>query len=366
MILRRSIAVFAVVAVSLSNGTAADPGDESFFRETVYPLIESKCLGCHGEEKDREGELDLRTRDGFLAGGESGKPAVIPGKPDESPAFRAILRQDKMKMPPKDRNALSADEIDVFRQWIVAGAPWGQPKTSPKWSYKPEDIWAFAPVQLRKPPADDLDASRVKTPIDAFLQQKLNAQKLKQAPPADKLALIRRATLDLTGLPPTPDEIDAFLRDKSPQAFDTVTERLLASARYGEHWARHWLDVVRYADSDGFSNDYERPNAWRYRDYVIRSFNADKPYDRFITEQIAGDETFCDCNGDPNEAEKLIAVGMLRMGPWEQTSMSVAAETRQLFLDDVTANVGAAYLGLTTGCARCHDHKLDPIPTKDY
>ncbi len=196
--------------------------------------------------------------------------------------------------------------------------------------------------------------------MDSFILDKLRAKALEPAPPADRRTLIRRATFDLTGLPPTPEEVDAFVRDRSPDAFRKVVERLLASPRYGERWGRHWLDVVRYADSDGYSNDYERPNAWRYRDYVIRSFNQDKPYDRFLLEQIAGDEL------DAGNPESLVATGFLRMGPWEHTSMSVAAVTRQLFLDDVTHNTATVFLGLTLGCARCHDHKFDPIPTRDY
>jgi len=177
---------------------------------------------------------------------------------------------------------------------------------------------------------------------------------------ADRRTLIRRVTLDLTGLPPTAAEVEGFLRDKGADAWERLVDRLLASPRYGERWARHWLDVVRYADSSGYSNDFERPNAWRYRDYVIRSFNQDKPYDRFIREQIAGDEMY------PNDADGRIATGFLRMGPWEHTAMSVEAVTRQMFLDDVTHSTAATFLGLTFGCARCHDHKFDPIPTKDY
>ena len=201
--------------------------------------------------------------------------------------------------------------------------------------------------------------------MDAFIGAKLREKGLQIAPPADRLTLIRRATYDLIGLPPTPAEIDAFLKSRSPDAFDKVVERLLASPHYGEQWGRHWLDVVRYADTDGFSNDYERPNAWRYRDYVIRSLNSDKPYNQFILEQIAGDE-LADTEPGRRNTELLLATGLLRMGPWEQTAMSVAAVTRQLFLDDVTHNVSATFLGLTVGCARCHDHKFDPIPTRDY
>ncbi|MGH9840791.1 MAG: DUF1549 and DUF1553 domain-containing protein [Blastocatellia bacterium] len=204
------------------------------------------------------------------------------------------------------------------------------------------------------------------SPIDAFLQQQLNERKLTPAPAADRVTLLRRATFDLHGLPPTPEEVAAFASDKAPlpQAFARVVERLLASPRYGERYGRRWLDVVRYADTGGGSNDYERPNAWRYRDYVIRAFNHDKPYDRFLIEQIAGDEL--DANNTENRAENLIATGFLRMGPWEHTSMSVEAVTRQEWLDDVTHNTATAFMGLTMGCAKCHDHRFDPISAKDY
>ena len=197
-------------------------------------------------------------------------------------------------------------------------------------------------------------------PVDAFLQQKRDLYGLKPGLPASKRLLIRRATFDLTGLPPSPEELDNFLADEDPDAFEKLIDRLLASPHYGEQWGRHWLDVVRYSDTGGFSNDFTRPNAWRYRDYVIRSFNSDKPYNQFVTEQIAGDEI------DPDDPEMFIATGFLRMGPWEHTGMSVAAETRQFFLDDVTNIVGEAFLATPLNCAKCHDHKYDPIPTGDY
>ena len=303
----------------------------------------------------------MRTREGLLRGGESGKPGIVPREPEHSPMFLAVLRQGKLKMPPKEKNQLTSAETEILRQWIASGAVWAESKTpKPKWELKPEDIWAFQPLSNPTIPATVRSNYAIKTPIDAFVAGKLAEKSLDAAPAADRVTLIRRATYDLLGLPPTPQDIEAFAKDRSPDAFDRLIERLLASPRYGEQWGRHWLDVVRYADTDGYSNDYERPNAWRYRDYVIRSFNADKPYNQFILEQIAGDEL------DPSKPENLIAVGMLRSGPWEHTAMSVAAVTRQLFLDDVTHNVGATYLGLTVGCARCHDHKFDPIPTKDY
>ena len=352
---------------------AASAEAADFFPQIVRPLLEAKCFGCHGEEKDREAEFDMRTREGLLKGGESGKPALVPGEPEKSPMFRAVLRTEKLKMPPKERNKLSDVEVETLRQWIAAGAQWVEsPKSAgeskPKWEYKPEDIWAFQPLAKPAVPQIGNALSKIQNPIDSFVQAKLNEKNLKPAPPADRATLIRRATYDLTGLPPTPDEIDAFVKDKSPDAFNKVVERLLGSLHYGEKQSRHWLDVVRYADSDGFSNDYERPNVWRYRDYVIRSFNSDKPYDQFIVEQVAGDElaeSEYSALRTPH-SELLVAVGMLRTGPWEQTAMSVAAVTRQQFLDDVTHSVGTAFLGLTVGCARCHDHKFDPIPTKDY
>ena len=204
-------------------------------------------------------------------------------------------------------------------------------------------------------PKPAIDAARIQNPIDAFIQARLaKAGVTRLADAADDRTFIRRATFDLLGLPPTPAEVEKFLADKSPDARQRLIDRLLADPRYGEQQARHWLDVVRYADTSGFSNDVERPNAWRYRDYVIRSFNNDKPYDRFVTEQLAGDEL------DPDDPEMLIAVGFLRMGPWEHTQMTVAAVTRQQFLDDVTHHIGVSLLGQGLRCASCHDHKFDP------
>ncbi|MEO7652544.1 MAG: DUF1549 and DUF1553 domain-containing protein, partial [Bryobacteraceae bacterium] len=229
--------------------------------------------------------------------------------------------------------------------------PWPLAKADQKWSYKDEDLWAFRPLRREKNAAKG---------IDSFILSRLAQRGLHAAPRAGSRTLIRRLTIDLTGLPPTPEETAAFLADKSPDAYSKLVDRLLASPHYGERWGRHWLDVVRYADTNGYSNDFERPNAWRYRDYVIRSFNQDKPYDQFVREQLAGDELY---RGNP---EALIATGFLRAGPWEHTGMSVEAVTRQMFLDDVTNAVGVTFLGLTLGCARCHDHKFDPLPTRDY
>ena len=361
---------------------------KKLFLEKVQPLLNRRCLGCHGSGKEIEGGLDLRSQKAMLRGGDSG-PVVISGKPDKSSLLQAVLRTGDVVMPPKERNRLTSGEIATLRAWITAGAPWavadaGKPTEwknaagatavtmstsgglSADWTnrkYEAADVWAFRPVQRYPVPWQTLGKNRDASsanPIDAFIREQLNEKKLQPATPADKLTLIRRLTLDLTGLPPTSDEIDGFLADESPNAYSKLVSRLLQSRRYGEQMARHWLDVVRYSDTAGFSNDYERPNAWRYRDYVIRSFNNDKPYDRFVVEQLAGDEL------DPYNPELLIASGFLRMGPWENTGMSVAAVTRQQFLDDVTNAVGVTFMGQALRCAKCHDHKFDPLPTRDY
>jgi hypothetical protein len=337
------------------------PAAEELFHQEIQPLLKAKCLGCHGDEPDKlSGGLDLRSRDALLKGGDNGA-VLVPGNSAKSSLYHTVLRRGDIKMPPKEESKLTPKEIAALKTWIDAGAPWPAAKqVADNWKIDPKDAWAFLPVKKVPVPKNGVDSNWIKTPVDAFISQKLSEKRLKPAPLADKITLIRRVTYTLTGLPPTPEEVDAFLKDDSPAAFQKVIDRLLASPRYGEHWARHWLDVVRYSDSAGYSNDFERPNAWRYRDYVIRSFNQDKPYDQFIKEQIAGDEI------EPSNPENLIAVGFLRMGPWEHTGMSVKAVTRQMFLDDVTNSVGTTFLAMPLTCCRCHDHKFDPIPTKDY
>jgi len=300
----------------------------------VLSALKRDCFGCHGEGQVLS-KLDLRSREAMLKGGARG-PAIVPGNADASLLLAAIEGRNGLQMPPGAKP--SAELVAAVREWINGGAVW----TAWKEDYKPEDLWAF-----RQPKPRD----KSKT-VDSFLG--VSTAK------ADKRTLIRRVTIDLTGLPPTQKEIDEFVKDNSKDAWTRLVDRLLASPRYGERWARHWLDVVRYADTNGYSNDFERPNAWRYRDYVIRAFNEDKPYNRFILEQVAGDELF------PGNPEALIATGFLRAGPWEHTGMSVEAVTRQMFLDDVTHATAATFLGLTLGCAKCHDHKFDPLPTKDY
>ncbi len=410
--------------VAVAGGFAAQPtgqpaGDILFARR-VWPMFEEKCLACHGRDEAKiKGGFVLRTREDLMLGGDSARPAVIPGKPEESPLYKAISRHDDdwKPMPPKDNDRLASEQIAYVREWIAAGAPWPdaarmaellkQPDPwayadgvavptsgglSADWTnrkYKPENLWAFQP--LRKPGipggagspsrpefqpagAAETQAASEKqphpNPIDAFINAKLAEAKLAPAPPADRRTLLRRATFDLLGLPPTPEETQAFLVDPADDAaaFTKVVERLLASPHYGEKWGQHWLDVTRYADSSGFANDYARGPAWRYRDYVIRAFNQDKPYDQFIREQIAGDELAAAAGAadSPAVSEMLIATGFLRTGPWELTGMEVAKVARQKYLDDVTDSVGQVFLAQPLQCARCHDHKFDPIPTRDY
>jgi hypothetical protein len=342
----RALRVFAPVVLAVS-AFAQDPAE--LFRNRVLPVLERDCQGCHGSAMALS-NLDLRSREGLLKGGARG-PTIVVGDADSSLLIRALEAKGIPQMPPGGADKkVASDVVAAFREWIGAGAPWPEEVEATKWGYQDEDLWAFRPLR-------PFDSERT---VDWFVDAKLRDKGLEAAPRADRRTLIRRVTFDLTGLPPTPSEIDQFERDSSPDAWAKLVDRLLTSPQYGERWGRHWLDVVRYADSSGYSNDFERPNAWRYRDYVIRAFNADKAYDRFVKEQIAGDELY------PGDPEAVIATGFLRSGPWEHTAMSVEAVTRQLFLDDVTHATASTFLGLTLGCAKCHDHKFDPIPTRDY
>ena len=380
----------ALLSISVLNGAdaaAADESAERLFVRRIQPLLSAKCLACHGQdEKKIEGGLDLRSRAAALTGGESGKAAFVIGNPDKSPLLLAVMRHDDdwSAMPPKEAEKLTAEQIQWLKEWIAGGAPWpdevrrkeiakanadkwaaedGISVTtsgglSEEWShrkYKPEGLWAYQPVKKPTPPASHGH------PIDAFIAAKMPVG-LAASPEANRASLIRRATFDLIGLPPQPEDIAAFEQDARPlaEAFSSVINRLLESPHYGERMAQHWLDVTRYADTSGFSNDYDRGNAWRYRDFVVRAFNADKPYDQFVREQIAGDEI------DRNDPEKIIATGFLRMGPWELTGMEVEKIARQRFLDDVVNSVGETFLAHSLQCARCHDHKFDPVPTRDY
>jgi mono/diheme cytochrome c family protein len=327
------------------------------FAHDVAPLLAEKCVQCHGQASTMS-DLDLRTPAGLAKGGQHGA-VVVPGKAPESLLYRRLTGAIQPQMPFGGR--LTDAQIATVKAWIEQGARWDPAVVTLQSTAPPQKqfteaqrrYWAFQPVV--KPALPDTGAN----PVDALIVAKLAENQLKHNPRADKITLIRRATLDLTGLPPTTDEVQSFLADDSPDAFAKVVDRLLASPRYGERWGRHWLDVARYADSNGFKSDETRPNIWRYRDYVIRSFNSDKPYDRFIREQIAGDELY------PADLDARIAVGFNRHYT-DETNQPVLELRRQELLNNITDTVGAVFMGMTYGCARCHDHKFDPILHKDY
>ncbi len=389
MRLLQTLTLFGLFAHSCSAFESTDEYEHSevLFVRRIAPLLREKCLGCHGKDPNSiEGGIDLRQLDTIKRGGDSGAHGIVDGKPDESSIYLAVQRSETefSAMPPKESEALDATQIEWLRDWIASGAKWPDVERikliehgfASEWSvedgitvktsggldeawtnrrYDPKGLWAYQPIKPINVPKDV--PSAIDYLIDASMPEDLIV-----APPADRITLILRATFDLTGLPPTPEEVLRFSQDphSDTEAFADLVDRLLESPRYGERLAQHWLDVTRYADSSGFANDYERGNAWRYRDYVVRSFNNDVPYNQFIREQIAGDEI------DPNDPTMLVATGFLRMGPWELTGMEVAKVARQRFLDDVTNAVGETFLGHSLQCCRCHDHKFDPIPTKDY
>ena len=343
------------------------PEQARFFESQVRPILVEHCQTCHGEKKIKAG-LRLDSRVSALTGGDSG-PAIVPGKPDESPLVAAIRYQGP-EMPPKGK--LPPKQVEALTQWVQMGAPWpgggasvaGTAGAEPvsiirKPGYQVSDVdrshWSFRPLQKPQVPR----IAGVTQSIDAFIRAGLAAKGLKANPPTSPRELIRRVTYDLTGLPPTPAESDAFAADPSEDAYRKVVDRLLDSPHYGEKWGRHWLDLVRFAETNSYERDGVKPNAWRYRDYVIRSFNDDKPYDRFVREQLAGDEL---PDGGP---DGLIATGYYRLGLWDDEPAD-REQSRYDGLDDIVATTGQVFLGLTVDCARCHDHKLDPIPQKDY
>ena len=338
-----------VLFTALARAQSGAGEGELIFQKTVGPALRQHCGTCHGAGLATS-KLRVDTREAILKGGTHG-PAVVPGDPAGSLLLTAVEQTGKLKMPPGGK--LPEAAIASIRRWIELGAPWSSEAVESAAPHPSgSDTWAFQPL---------VKISGTRS-VDQFIDEKLKEKNIAASHRASRATLIRRATYDLWGLPPSPADIDAFVKDPAPdqQAFAKLVDRLLASPHYGERWGRHWLDIARYADTGGFSNDFERPTAWRYRDYVIRAFNQDKPYDQFVKEQIAGDEL------SPSDSEKLIATGFLRMGPWEQTGMSVAAVTRQEWLDDVTHSTAATFLGVTMECARCHDHKFDPLPTRDY
>jgi hypothetical protein len=336
------------------------------FQKHVRPVFIQQCLKCHGGETT-EGELEITDRDRLLRGGDHG-PAIVPGDPKKSLLYRMVAHEKKPAMPYKEAK-LSAEVIGQVAAWIENGAPYDAPliarKDASAWTEKkvaPEarQHWAFQPLRRVVPPAVR-DGKWARTDVDRFILAKLESKGITPNPPATKRAIIRRAYFDLIGLPPSPEVVEAFFRDDSPEALGRVVDGLLDSPRYGERWARHWLDLARFAESHGFEHDYDRPGAYHYRDFVIKALNAGMPYDQFIRWQLAGDELA------PDDPLALMATGFLAAGVHStQITKNEVEKHRYDELDDMLATTGTAMLGLTVGCARCHDHKYDAIPQADY
>ena len=336
------------------------------YTEEIQPLLEEHCLKCHGGKPRIKAGLDLTTRSGLLRGGDMG-PSLDESSPERSLLLAMLsYRDEDHEMPPKGK--LQGTDLDSFERWVHMGAPYagesahaeagaeveaklGRDDGLRGWSYSERTSPVLPTVK---------DESWARNPIDLFIQERLEEASLEPAAEASKRTLIRRATFDLTGLPPEPEEVAAFLADEAPDAWERLIDRLLASPRYGEKWGRHWLDLVRYAETNGFERDADKPMMWRYRDYVIRAFNEDKPYDRFIHEQLAGDEL------DDVTADSIIATGFMRLHQWDDEPGAGALQHKYDNLDDVAKTASEAFLGMTMGCARCHDHKGDPISQKEY
>jgi len=350
-------------------------GQTAVTENDVLPIFQMRCAGCHGKRK-QEGGLDLRSLSARLKGGKSG-PALVPGDPEHSLLLQKITSG---QMPPPKMlfeafvRPPTSEEVETIRKWIAGGA-----LPAPKEAAQIEDklvtdkdreFWSFQPP--KRPSAPKVrHADLVRNPIDAFLLEKLEAKGLSYSSRADRLTLLRRAYLDLTGLPPSPADVQAFVKDQRTDAYERLIDRLLDSPHYGERWAKFWLDAAGYSDSEGIiDEDLVRPNAWRYRDYVIRSFNADQPYDQFLTEQIAGDELADYKNAKqitPDLLQNLVATGFLRMvpdGTYSPANGSIS-ERMNVIADEIGV-LSSTVLGLTVGCARCHNHKYDPLPQRDY
>ncbi len=341
-------------------GQPLDPAEA--FRTQIAPALSRHCIACHGPETQESG-LRVDRRAELMSGGDRG-PALVPGKPLASWIYLAVAHaaaDDDLQMPPEDKPPVPAELAEQLRDWIAQGAPWPEDLVlvAPRDSFSDADrkYWAFQPITDPTPPQSGLHWAR--NPIDQFVYSRLEAHQLPPAGQADRITLIRRLYFDLIGLPPSPQEVAHFVKDDEPQAYERLVDSLLERPEYGERWARHWLDLVRYAESDGFKADVYRPHAWRYRDYVIGSFNEDKPFDRFVQEQIAGDELF------PSDMQARVATGYLRLWPLEDNQKDVQRQWR-LVLEDVTEVTGEVFLATGLRCAKCHDHKYDPIPRQDY
>ncbi|MDA1049177.1 MAG: DUF1553 domain-containing protein [Planctomycetota bacterium] len=355
--------LFFLVLSGLLYPSVASHADDDF-ESKVASILERRCVSCHNDD-DREGELSLQSEEALRRGGENG--VVIDRDDPMASLLLDYVSGDDPEMP-KEGDPLSAAEVAVIREWILAGAKWSGAKRLEDKSVADRNWWSLEPlVRPVVPSVDDKLASEAATPIDMFILAKLQANGLSLSAQADRRTLARRLYFDLLGLPPTPEEITEFVEDDSPQAYERLVDCLLASPAYGERWARHWLDVVKYADTCGYDKDKLRPNAWPYRDYVIRSFNEDKPYDRFVQEQIAGDVLF------PGEPDGILGLGFIAAGPWDfighvevPEAKIDGKEARNIDRDEMVSNTLNTFNSVTIQCCRCHDHKFDPFTQKHY
>ncbi len=340
-----AVLVGSSVAVGNEPGGGVEVAEPTIdYARDVKPILARRCIHCHGPS-DAEGGLRLHTRESAVAQLESGVHAIVSGQPEASELIERIASDDEfMRMPPEGE-PLTDDEVATLRQWIAEGAPYAE-------------HWAFVPRTRPDLPAVEND-TWPRNPIDHFILARLEAANLQPNPPADKRALVRRLYFDVTGLPPTPEEVEAFVADPSSEAYERLVDELLDSPHYGERWGRLWLDLVRFAETNSYERDGRKANAWKYRDYVIRAFNDDKPYDQFLREQLAGDEL------DEVTAESMTATGFYRLGVWDDEPADRKQAAYDGF-DDIIRTTSEAFLGLTVGCARCHDHKIDPISHVDY
>ena len=361
-----SAPAFAANEAITANHAADMEKGLALFKSDVAKLLTEHCVKCHGGEKGTKGGFDLSTREVAMKEGDTGK-GIVPGKSADSLLVASIRHDDPDLKMPKKADKLSADAIAKITQWVDLGAPFDKPLVEGKLvrdksrvSETDRKFWSFQPLAKPVPPTVKNEAW-AKTPIDRFILAKIEEKGLTPSVPADKRKLIRRADLDLIGLPPTPEQVEQFVSDAASNAYEKVVDELLANAHYGERWGRHWLDLARYAESHGYEQDYDRPNAYHYRDFVIRALNRDQPYDEFLRWQIAGDEFA------PENPEAWKATGFLAAGTHAtQITANQAEKERYDELDDLAATIGNAVLGLSVGCARCHDHKFDPIPASDY
>jgi hypothetical protein len=380
----RGLGLIAVGLAGFANVSRGDDSaDAAFFESKVRPLLIAKCLECHGNVKPKAG-LRLDSLEALLTGGESG-PAVVVGKPDESLLVDVIGYRNSIQMPPKSK--LPEAEIAILTEWVRRGVPWPNSKPSAPgpvpttatpntFTDEQKSFWAFQPVKHEMPP-DVKNSDWIRSPIDRFILAELEAKGLSVSRAADRQTLMRRVTLDLIGLPPTPDEVAEFRNDESPDALERVVDRLLASPRYGERWGRHWLDVARYADSNGLDENLAYANAYRYRDYVVKALREDKPYDRFLMEQIAGDLLWSQgqatteglpstsATSTPDSFDALVATGYLCLGA-KMLAEDDPVKMQMDIIDEQVDTIARSVMGLTMGCARCHDHKYDPLTMDDY